>query len=130
MAIKVDWGNDRKTVVHYDIKGKWSWLELEAGLQQSIIMTLDVIQTVSEIYDLTYSQPFPENSLEFWRNALRVMPDNRGHMVFIGTDKEVSRLLSILSRMYPAWSDRLHTVDTLHQAHKLLNYLESKNGIA
>lgn len=130
MAIKVDWGNDQQTVVYYDIKGKWTWLELEAGLQESIIKTLDVMQTVHEIYDLTYSQPFPENSLEFWRNALRVMPDNRGHMVFVGTDKEVARLLSVLSRMYPAFSDRLHTVDTLHQAHKLLQYLESKNGIA
>jgi len=130
MAIKVDWGNDQHTVVQYDIKGKWTWLELEAGLQQSIIMTMEVPQTVHEIYDLTYSQPFPENSLEFWRNALRVMPDNRGHMVFVGTDAEVAKLLTTLSRMYPAYSDHLHTVESLRQAHKLLQYLESKNGIA
>lgn len=129
MAITVTWGNDQQTIINYDIKGKWSWLEFESGLQQSIIKTMDVIHAVDEIYDLTYSQPFPDNSLDFWRNALRVMPDNRGHLVFVGTDKAVAQLLIVLGRTYPAYADRLHTVDNLKQAHKLLTYLQSKNGL-
>ena len=127
MNISVDWGNDQQTVVNYDIKGKWTWLEFEAGLQQSIIKTYTVTHPVHEIYDLTYSQPFPDDSLLFWRNAIRVMPENRGHLVFVGGGHAVSTLLSVLSRTNPAFSDRLHNVDSLQQAHKLLKFLEARN---
>lgn len=129
MSIAVDWSDDEQTIILYDIKGQWSWLEFESGLQQSIVQTMEVLHMVHEIYDLTYSQPFPENSLDFWRNALRVMPDNRGHMVFVGTEKNVSALLVRLRRMYPGYADRLHTADTLRQAYKLVNYLKSKGSI-
>ncbi len=128
MAIVVDWSDDEQSIIQYDIKGQWSWLEFESGLQQSIVQTMEVLHTVHEIYDLTYSQPFPENSLDFWRNALRVMPDNRGHIIFVGTEKNVSSLLIRLQRMYPGYADRLHTADTLGQAHKLIIYLKSKDS--
>ena len=129
MSISVNWGNDLHTIIQYDIKGKWTWLEFESALQQSIIMTLESVSTISEIYDLTYSQPFPEDSLDFWRNAIRVMPENRGHMVFIGGGSTVPSLLTVLERIDPAYADRLHSVDSLNQAYKLLQYLESKSGV-
>ena len=128
MSISVSWGNTQESIIHYDVKGKWTWLELEAALQQSIIMTLERVSIINEIYDLTYSQPLPDDSLDFWRNAIRVMPENRGHLVFIGGGNNVPTLLTVLARIDPAYADRLHNVDSLHQAHKLLQYLESKNG--
>lgn len=128
MSIAVDWGNEGRTVIHYDIRGHWTWLELEASLQQSMMMTLDVVQTVHEIYDLAYSQPLPEDSLNFWRNAIRVMPENRGHIVFAGGGNNVPSLLTVLGRIYPAYADILHHVSSLQQAHKLLDYLEAKEG--
>lgn len=129
MSISVDWGNSQQTVAHYDIKGEWTWLEFEAALQQSIIMTFGVPHAVHEIFDLSYSQPFPDDSLLFWRNVMRVMPDNRGYLVFVGGGANVSSLLSILQRNNPSFSDKLHNVDSLQQAHKLLTYLASKGGI-
>ena len=102
MSVSAGWDNDQQSVVLYDIKGVWTWLEFEAALQQSIILTFNVIHTVHEIYDMTYSQPFPENSMRFWQNAIRVMPENRGHLVFVGGGKNVASLLSVLGRAHPA----------------------------
>lgn len=129
MTISVDWGNSQQTVMQYAITGKWTWLELEAALQHSIISTLESTSAVHEIYDMTYSQPLPEDSLDFWRNAIRVMPENRGHLVFVGGGNNVPPLLKVLERIDPAYADRLHTVDSLNQAHKLLQFLEAKNGV-
>ena len=130
MSISVDWGNAQQTIVHYQIKGEWTWLEFETALQQSIIMAFTVTHTVHEIFDLSYSQPFPDNSLLFWRNVMRVMPDNRGYLVFVGGGANVSSLLSVLERNNPSISDKLHSVDNLQQAHKLLEYLEAKGDVA
>lgn len=129
MSISVDWGNAQQTVIHYDIKGEWTWLEFEAALQQSIIMTFTVTHAVHEIFDLSYSQPFPDDSLLFWRNAVRVMPENRGYLVFVGGGPNVSSLLSVLQRNNPAFADKLHSVDSLQQAYKLLDYLVAKGGL-
>lgn len=129
MSLTVDWGNTQQTIIQYNIKGQWTWLEFESALQQSIIMTLETHDTVSEIYDLTYSQPMPEDSLHFWRNAIRVMPDNRGHLVFIAGGQIISSLLTILERIDPGYADRLHNVDSLNQAYKLLQYLETKSSV-
>ncbi len=128
MSISVDWDDSQQATIHYNIKGEWTWLEFEAALQQSIIMTYSVDHTVHEIFDLSYSQPFPDDSLLFWRNVMRVMPENRGYMVFVGGGPNVSSLLSVLERNTPAYADRLHSLDKLPQARKLLDYLVAKGS--
>ena len=128
MSISVDWDESQQATIRYNISGKWTWLEFEAALQQSIIMTYSVDHAVHEIFDLSYSQPFPDDSLIFWRNVMRVMPENRGYMVFVGGGPNVSSLLSILKRNTPAHADRLHSLDNLSQARKLVDYLVAKGS--
>jgi len=130
MSISISWDDDtQQNAVHYNIRGDWTWLEFEAAIQQSIIMTYAVDHAVHEIFDLSYSQPFPDDSLLFWRNVMRVMPENRGYMVFVGGGSNVSSLLSVLGRTTPAQSDRLHSLDNIQQARKLLTYLEAKGSV-
>ncbi len=129
MSISIDWDDDtQQTAIHYNIRGEWTWLEFEAALQQSIIMTYTVEHAVHEIFDLSYSQPFPDDSLLFWRNVMRVMPENRGYMVFVGGGPNVSTLLSVLERSTPDYVDKLHSINNLQQARKLLTYLEAKGS--
>lgn len=126
--IAVDWDHPNKTIITYDIKGKWNWLDMESGLQQSIIMTYSVPHLVHEIYDLQYSQPFPDDSINFWRNVLRVMPENRGFMIFVGGGAIVASLISMLGTISPTHVDQLHAVDKMPQARRLLTYLENKSS--
>ena len=128
MGISVDWGNPDKTIITYNIKGKWNWLDMEAGLQQSIIMTFTVSHVVHEIYDLQYSQPFPDESINFWRNVLRVMPENRGYMIFVGGGNPIASLISMLGTVAPTYVDQLQAVDKMPQAHRLITYLENKSS--
>ena len=128
MSISVDWDDSQQATIRYNIKGEWTWLEFEAALQQSIILTYSVVHTVHEIFDLSYSQPFPDNSLLFWQNAMRVLPENRGFMVFVGGGANISSLLSVLKRTTPAYGDRLHSLDNLSQGRKLVDYLVAKGS--
>jgi hypothetical protein len=130
MSISVDWDDSQQMTIRYNIRGEWTWLEFEGALQQSIIMTYTQDHAVHEIFDLSYSQPFPDDGLLFWRNVIRVMPENRGYLVFVGGGASVSSLLSVLERNTPAYVGKLHTVGNLQQAHKLITYLQAKDGVA
>jgi len=130
MSILVGWTNSDKDTIQCVIQGSWTWLEMEAALEQSFMLTESVTHLVDVIVDLRHSQPFPDDGLLFFKNALKVLPENRGNIIIVGGGNSLRSLVSLLKIVSRSQARRLHTVDSPRQADLLMKQLRQKHAVA
>lgn len=130
MSILVGWTNSNKNTIQYNIQGSWTWLEMEAALQQNFMMSATVSHPVDVVVDLRHSQPFPDDGLLFFKNALKALPENCGHIIFIGGGNTLRSLVSLLKNQARSHAHRLHNVESPRQADLLMKQLLEKRAVA
>jgi len=124
MAIEVAWGNPEKTIILQTYDGKWTWdeffqaSEVETGhLMDSVTHTVDVIT------DYTDSVSMPSSAtLRFGRiyNLPIFRHENAGKLILVGPNYLIQVMVDLFQRMYPDTNIQIFTVNTIEEAHGLL----------
>jgi len=115
MPINVEWENDQKTLIRWDLLGHWTALELRQTIQKSNEMISEQDHTVNHIIDLSQSDAVPGNIIGESRYAMRVMPKNLGRVVIITKHGFIESVSKTLQRF--AWfNNRVHVVQSNAEA--------------
>lgn len=59
MAVAVRWSNSEKTIVIYDIEGRWTWEEFYPAYHEAIAMELSVTHRVDVIMNMHNANLLP-----------------------------------------------------------------------
>lgn len=124
MPILVVWDNDEKTILRYDIRGRWTWDEMMNAYNEGAALLKEVSHTVDFIVypiDPISKAHIPPNSLS---NVLRLHGkslSNAGVTALINDNTTARTLLRLLSALNPRIAARYIMVDTLEEARQKLD---------
>jgi hypothetical protein len=119
MPIDLHWDNDARTIARFDVRGIWTWQELDAAMAQLYAMQTSENCTADCIVDMTAGNKLPHNPLSNgWRKSRR--PQLAGRIVFIGGTAFLKSLMDVFRRLYPIVDQRIFFVDSLEAAHARL----------
>jgi hypothetical protein len=121
-SIQVVWDNPEKTVVRYEVQGIWQWRIFEAAFRTSVLMTQSVDYRVDVILDLTETEVFPKNPVDYFVNLLPFIPDNRGAIVIAGGSIEVCDTFVALQCLYKEAGKPLFLTESVEQARAILPF--------
>lgn len=130
MSIKVDWVNQEQSIIGYIVKDTWTSLEMESAIENSFILSETVEHTVDVIVDMRRSQSVPDDALLLFKNALKVLPENRGKIVVISTDEITKTFFKMLKLVGGQPAKKISIVDTPRQAIEIIESPFMKENIA
>lgn len=130
MSIKVDWVNQEQSIIGYIVKDTWTSLEMESAIENSFILSETVEHTVDVIVDMRRSQSVPDDALLLFKNALKVLPENRGRIVVISTDEVTKTFFKMLKLVGGQPAKKISIVDTPRQAIEIIESPFMKENIA
>lgn len=122
MPIEVKWDNNEKTLIRWNFMGRWTAQQLRETIQKSNDWINAQDHTVNHIIDLSQTEGVPPNIINEARNAMRLMPENLGHVVMIGKGGIIELLGTTLQR-FSWFSDKIHFVRSNAEAHNYINSL-------
>lgn len=124
MAVTPHWDNDDKTVLRYDLAGRWTWDEFFAAFDEGTKMLAEAQHTVHFIVnpiDLMSKGYLPPGVLQNTLTLYRRTKANAGATVIVGGSPLFRSLNGIGQRIYPRIAQRMHFADSLDEARKLLS---------
>ena len=130
MSIKVDWVNQERSIVGYIVKDSWTSLEMEAAIEQSFILSETVEHTVDVIVDMRRSQSIPDDALLLFKNALKVLPQNRGKILIVATDDMTKTFFKMLKLVGGEPAKKISVVDAPREAIEIIESPFMKENIA
>ena len=116
MPVHVDWDNEDRTVIRYDLAGHWNWHEFEVAVEQSFAMTESVTHTVHVIIDMRQSLSIPDGAILYFKRLLQAAPANRGLYTVVSQDRAVDKMLAMFGRIHRQKTHRIQQAATLDEA--------------
>lgn len=124
MPVSVSWDNESKTVIRYDLEGRWTWDEALTAFDTAALMLAEVQHTVNFIVNPVdpVSQIYvPPNTLGNLITLYRRSTDNAGISVLLINNATVRTLTRLMSTLNPAVATRFLFADSLEEARLILN---------
>lgn len=120
MGITVNWDNEQQSIIRYDAKGRWDWIDFDRAVERAFTMTESVDHTVDALFDLRKSGELPNGAVLHFRRWLSVLPANRGSIVVVSNRESAHILVDMLRRIDRKAATRLVITDSLDAARRLL----------
>src|SRR5215510_13590412 len=121
MGVQVSWDNPEKTVLLYELEGRWTWDEFHAAVADAFAMTASVPHTVDTISHFHRGTPLPANAMFHFRRVMLAAPPNRGINVIVGGSSLVRTMASLFSKAHRLLGRRLLVCATLEEARETLD---------
>ena len=122
MGVQVSWDNDDKTVIRYDLAGRWQWEEFYPKYQQAVEMIAPLDHKVDFIVnpadEVTRRGYAPPNILSRLWDLNKRSPANVGTTYVIGSPL-LKALYSVAMKVYPALSKNYVYVSSLEEARQV-----------
>lgn len=121
MPIKVEWVNQQRTIIHYNVIGNWTWDDYKAANAITDDMVKSVDHPVALICDFSFSTAIPPRMLSNIGRSLRQKRSpNVSHIVTVGITGLLRNLTDVLSTLYPtATADIIHA-HSIDHAYRLI----------
>ena len=123
MSVTIQWDNEEKTILRYDMSGFWTWDEFFPAFEQGKQMISEVEHEVSFIVNPLDNQSrnhIPTSVLTHIRSINRNVPPNAGPTVSVSVSNFARALIRTLSYLAPQIAERYFFADSLEQARILL----------
>jgi hypothetical protein len=123
MPVAVQWDNPEKTIIRYDLTGRWTWDEFFATYAEASGMLASVEHTVNFIVNpLDYlSQGYlPAGTLQKTIGLYRNGPPNTGITIVVGAGSFFRSLHGISQRIYPKAAARYKFAISIEEARSML----------
>jgi hypothetical protein len=120
MGIQVEWDNDDKTVVRWDVSGVWTWTEFYTAQDESNRLIRSVDHTVDIIGNLLGSAGLPANTLTAYRQGLKRSAANRGVIVFVVSSTFLKAMVATFRRINKPLANKVLAASTVEEARALL----------
>jgi hypothetical protein len=124
MPVTPQWDNDDKTIIRYDLTGRWTWDEFFAAFDEGTTMLDTVQHTIHFIVnplDLMSRGYLPPGALQNTLALYRRSKANAGSTVIVGGSTFFRSLYGIGQRIYPRIAAHSRFADSLDQARILLS---------
>jgi hypothetical protein len=121
MPIKVEWVNQQRTIIHYNIIGNWTWDDYDAANAITEDMIKSVDHQVALICDLSSSTAIPPRVLSNVGRSLRQKRSpNISHIVTVGITGLLRNLTDVLGTLYPAATADIIHAHSIDHAYRLI----------
>jgi hypothetical protein len=121
MPIKVEWVNQQRTIIHYNVIGNWTWDDYDAANRIAADMVKSVDHQVAIICDLSSSTAIPPRVLSNVGRSLRQKRSaNISHIVTVGITGLLRNLTDVLSTLYPAATADIIHAHSIDHAYRLI----------
>ncbi len=122
MSITVQWDNDEKTVIRYDVSDNWTWDEFRQAVEQIHAMIDTVSHTVDAIANLENGNFLPSGSLWQARNVASRSHPRAGMTVIVKGSYMMQSLYGLFRSLYGkmGFYVNIHFAPTLEAARALL----------
>jgi prophage DNA circulation protein len=123
MPVRVYWEDERKAIIRADVTGRWTWDDLDAGLQETLGMMDTVDHKVNFIIDIRDSHFNAGSALAHVGDA--ATPDthrNEGVKVVVGANRLVKMLYSAYRKVTQSMGkDQVfHFADSIEDARAVI----------
>lgn len=124
MAVEILWDNDEKTILRYQVNGRWTWDEFWSAFNQSLRMTDEVDHMVDFIFgdaDIAI-RSLPPGLLTQLGAVVRRRHPRAGTTVFLASERSSVRTVwyRLAIKMYPRIGEKYAFATTLDEARALL----------
>jgi len=126
MGVNVSWDSEDKTRLRYDFEGQWTWPEFRTSASVAFAMTRSVEHKVDTISYFHPGAVLPPDAFFQFRRAMYEAPKNRGTQVIVGGTTFITTMVSVFSRLYKQFGERLMTAESLEDARRLLDEKRKK----
>jgi hypothetical protein len=120
MSVAVRWSNLEKTIVVYDIEGRWTWDEFYPAYNEAIAMELSVTHRVDVIVDLHHANLLPDNVLTHIKNISDKQPPNIGITVIVTKNRFVLTMYQIGTKFYGKIGHYFRVAATTDEAYAMI----------
>jgi len=120
MNVKIDWDNDQKDVLRWDLEGRWHWDDIHNAVERSVALRKEVKheRDVSVIINVQHFTPLSTSALKETRKAMLIRPENRELVVVVGRSAYTRTIVDIFRRRYVDMADQFVGVESLSAARK------------
>jgi hypothetical protein len=120
MGVSLDWDNEEKTVIVFEVEWPITWDDL-AATWSAITEMMRTVPHVVHIVLVAKTSRFPAgNPLTNLRHIMRFEPKNLGLTILVTDNRFQATINTILFKMSPHLSKYGHVVETLEQAYALI----------
>ncbi|NWF69552.1 MAG: hypothetical protein HXY40_10740 [Chloroflexi bacterium] len=123
MAVTIRWDNPQKTIMIYELIGKWTWEEFYAAFESARAM-IEALPHIVDFICCVEAAPgplyLPPNTLLHIRGVYANSLPNAGITVVVGGDDLARSIFNILTRISPQIAQRFKLAASIEQAHLLL----------
>ena len=134
MPVSIRWYDPEKTIILYDVSGRWTWAEFFEAYDEAIKMINTsnhavihgIINTLPDV-PLAY---MPANTISGFMNAVRRLPSKSGIGVLVNPGSKLLQAMhDTVSRLYPPYGRRVALVDTFEAAlERIRQHTESEKS--
>ena len=127
MGIIVNWDDKNQRVIRYQLEGDWDWADFDDAVLEAIQFSEHLSHRIDVIFDLTESNDIPDGVVLYFKKLLKTVPNNRRHFVVIGTNPQISVIVTMFNRVFKSISGRISHTDTLERARSYIAYLQAED---
>src|SRR5689334_3736933 len=100
MTVHVDWDDDKQTILHYKLDGRWRWNELYTAVKEGHALNSDTSHDVYAIVNLESSLGVPPSAMAQFGTLSTLTRPNTKVVVFVAGGGFVSALIKTFNRVY------------------------------
>jgi len=120
MSVAVRWDSPEKTIVIYDIEGRWTWEEFYPAYNEAIAMELSVTHRVDVIVDLHNAHLLPDNVLTHIKSISDKQPPNIGITVIVTKNRFIHTMYQIGIKFYSKINYYFRVAATVDEAYSMI----------
>lgn len=120
MSIQIRWFDEKKSIVHYEFVGVWTWEDLHLVLNKATEMGLSVSHPIDAIVDLTRNGSTPMGALLNLRQITSWEAVTWNTAVLIGANPVTRGVIATFRGLYPRLGARYHTANSIPEAVEII----------
>ncbi len=120
MSITVEWDNEAKTAIRFDIHAGSGWEAFDRAVALGNQMMTGVEHVVDVIINPDEEAPPPPGAMARFKQAQASSPYNRGLIVIVGANLLARLLVTTFSRIYPSLGEEVRFASSLEDARDIL----------
>jgi len=130
MPIDINWDNDQKDVLRWDLNGRWDWDDIHDAVTRSVEIRklVEHRRDIAVIINLQHFTPLSTGALKETRKALLIRPENRELVVVVGRSAYTRSIVDIFRRRYIDLADQIIGVDSMSEARSLIRTRRKDNA--
>lgn len=126
MPINVEWDNEERTIIRYDIRDPWHLPEYSRALFHTWSMIESVEHSVHVVVDFTHAMSFPRNLLSNAASTNNQLHPRQGLVIGIKVSPYLQMMVRVATRVFPRLGHNVFFVATLQDAYTLIKTYEAR----